>query len=57
MDFLSLFFVLGFSLDSHVVNKFIVSNEQLLQQYTYPIHVNKIDKWIIEKIDLLYLFL
>ena len=35
------FFVLDFSLDFHVVNKFNINNENLLKQYTYVIHVNK----------------
>ena len=36
------FFVLDFSLNSHVVNKFIISNENLPKQCPYSIHVNKI---------------
>ena len=36
------FFMLDFSIDFHVVNKFNINNENLPKQCTYSIHVNKI---------------
>ena len=43
------FFALDFSLDFHVVNKFIINHKNLPKQSTYSIHVNKINARCIRK--------